>query len=339
MLVGQYGGSMKYCFIINPNAGKGQLVENMKQQIEAVCAQKAVDYDIFLSADTDSAKAYIASVSGDLSGDARATFFACGGDGTICKTAIAIMELPAKIREKVAIGVIPMGTGNDFVSNFENKELFFDIDAQLDATPFAVDLLKCNDIYSINMVNIGFDCHVVCTKEKIGKKAWVPRKLAYIFSLVLTLIKKPGVSMGFSADGSESIGKKLLLTTFANGAFCGGGFNSNPTASLTDGKIDCIAVRNVGRIKFLSLVGAYKKGEHLAEKFNKIIDHFKSTDVDMSFDEQTPISVDGEVVYVDKLHISVEDKALTVMLPRGVVAKARETEEIIESPMAECVAQ
>ena len=315
---------MKYCFIINPTAGKGSFTESVERNVIDVCGARGVDYDVFRSVGESATKEYIFKTATELPDDERVTFIACGGDGTVCRTAVSVMELPDEIRGRAALGVIPMGTGNDFVSNFQNKELFFDIDAQLEATPYGIDLLKCNDLYSVNMINIGFDCHVVCKKEQIGQKAWVPRKLAYIFSLVLTLIKKPGVSMSFSADNGDRTDKKLLLTTFANGAFCGGGFHSNPKASLTDGQIDCLAVKNIGRMKFVSLVGAYKKGLHLADKFKKIIDHFKSVKVDMYFTEQTPISVDGEVVYVDELHISVADKALTIMLPKGVVAKINE---------------
>ena len=310
---------MKYCFILNSRAGNGKIAGDIKKEIESRCSAVCADYEIFFSSSTEESAEHVAQVASGLGNGELATFIACGGDGTLCQTVDAVMKLSDADREKVSVGVIPMGTGNDFVSNFNNKDLFFDIDAQLEATPFEIDLLKCNDnVYSINMINIGFDCQVVCKKEQIGKRAWLPRKLAYIFSLVITLIKKPGAKMEFSADGDESVKKELLLTTFANGAFCGGGFNSNPKAALDDGMLDCIAVKNIGRVKFISLVGSYKKGLHLGEKFKKVIDHFKCRETDMYFDEETPISVDGEIVRVKELHIRVADKALRFMLPKGV---------------------
>ncbi len=327
---------MKYCFIINPNAGKGQFTAEVEKNIREICEAKNADYDVFLSEDFNATKAYVEGMAQD---GKSVSFIACGGDGTLCKTVVAVMALPAKMREGVSVGVIPMGTGNDFVSNFENKELFFDIDAQLEATPYEIDLLRCNDMYSVNMINIGFDSHVVCKKEQIGQKAWVPRKLAYIISLLITLIRKPGVRVSFASDGGEEVRKELLLTTLANGAFCGGGFNSNPKASLTDGAIDCIAVKNVGRIKFLSLVGDYKKGLHLGEKFKDIVEHFKCKGADMYLDEETPVSVDGEIVHTKELHISVEPKALTIMLPRGVVAKVKEIKDTVEEALREPVLQ
>ena len=315
---------MKFCFIINPNAGKGSFLEEAKTKIKEVCDKKQVSYDMFFSQSVEDAKAYIARTA--ALGE-EVTFFACGGDGTICKTVSAIMALPEEHRERVFLGVIPMGTGNDFVSNFENKELFFDIEAQINGTPCAIDLFKCNDTYSINMVNVGFDSHVVCTKEKIGKKAWVPRKLAYIFSLVITLVRKPGVKMSFEADGAEGVRKELLLATFANGAYCGGGFYSNPKASLFDAQIDCIAIKNVGRIRFLSLVGKYKKGTHLTEKLKNIVENFKCGGAHIYLDEETPVSVDGEIIPMREIHISVAPRALKVMLPDGVCAKGASKDE------------
>lgn len=306
---------MKFCFIINPAAGKGSFTLQAQEQIKDICRKNGADYEIFLSQSIESMREYITDASARAD---EVTFFACGGDGTICKTATAIMELPAERREKVFLGVIPMGTGNDFVNNFENKDLFSDVAAQLEGSPCRIDVLKCNDTYSVNMVNVGFDSHVVLTKEKIGKKAWVPRKLAYIFSLVITLVRKPGVKMSFVADGNEAQKNDLLLCTFGNGRFCGGGFHSNPKASFFDGQIDCIAVKNIGRIKFLSLVGSYKKGTHLVDKYKHIITNFKCRKADIVLDEPTPVSIDGEMVTLREMHLSVEPKALCLMLPKGV---------------------
>ncbi len=320
---------VKYCFIINPQAGKGGANAELQISIREICERKNAEYDIFLSENVDATKKYIL----DTVLESRCvTFFACGGDGTVCKTASAILSLPKEQRENVYLGIIPMGTGNDFVSNFEDKKLFRDVEAQLDGTPHKIDVFKCNDIYSVNMVNIGFDSHVVRKKEQIGKKAWVPRKLAYIISLVITLVRKPGVKMTFSADGGEASERDLLLATFANGTFCGGGFHSNPTASLFDRAIDCIEVKNIGRIRFLTMVGRYKKGTHLVRKYENIIDHFKCREAHIHMDEATPVSIDGEIMMLNDVHLGVDVAALTIVFPKGVtvIPEMAESEEKYE---------
>ena len=87
------------------------------------------------------------------------------------------------------------------------------------------------------------------------------------------------------------------------------------------------------RMKFVLLVGSYKKGLHLGEKFKKIVDHFKCESAEMYFDEDTPVSVDGEIVRTRELHMSVARNALTIMLPRGVVAICEKIEEAVATPV------
>ena len=307
---------MKYCFIINPKAGNASFAEELKRSVIDICEELKVSYDVFTSESVGDTRKYVKDAA--LENQDRIAIIACGGDGTLCETILAVMCLDSQIRKRVSVGVIPKGTGNDFVSNFEKKELFCDIAAQIEGTHHDIDLLRCNDLYSVNMINIGFDCHVVCKKEQLDKKKWLPRKLAYIVSLLVTLVKKPTVKLERSDDSRERKKKGLLLTTLANGAFCGGGFRSNPKAALDDGNIDCIEVKNVSRTKFLSLVGDYKKGKHLGEKFKNIVEHFKCKTTDMYFDEETPVSVDGEIIRTREIHVSVYQKALTILIPKGV---------------------
>ena len=227
-----------------------------------------------------------------------------------------------------SVGLIPKGTGNDFARNFANGELFFDIDAQTDGSPVLVDVLACNDMYAINMVNIGFDCEVVKRMVRIKRSPLVPSKLAYIVALVMTLIKKPGVETEVSFDSSEREKRSLLLTTIANGCFCGGGFHSNPKASLVDGNIDSLLVNNVSRRTFLRLVPSYKKGTHLVEKNFSIISANTVKTLDMYFDGFQSISVDGELFEVDReLHMSVLRGALKFNVPKGSgLAKDRQVQ-------------
>ena len=319
---------MKYCFIVNPLAGKGKMVEGVLSDISAACEGAGVEHSVLVSRNIEETRDFISENAAAVDGEV--SFIACGGDGTLCQTILLVMELSAEQREKVSVGVVPMGTGNDFVSNFTDKERFFNIDAQLNGSAYEIDLVKCNDLYSVNMVNVGFDSHVVCKKERLGKKKWLPRKLAYIAGLIITLVRKPGLKVDFSRDGKEPEKRDLLLTTLANGAFCGGGFHSNPKASLTDGNIDCITVKNVSRLKFLSLVGKYKSGTHLSGKYDSIINHFKCRKADLVFSEETPVSVDGELVYTKELHLSVDEKAIKIRLPEGVLPKVRAIKERLD---------
>ena len=303
---------MIHCFILNPAAGKTERTEALCREIETVCAEKGVRYEVYQTTCVGDATEY---VKRRMAQDDEETycFYACGGDGTLCEVVNGVKAA----KGEASVGLIPSGTGNDFARNFTARERFFDIAAQLEGEAIAVDLIRCNDMYAINMVNVGFDCEVVVNTAQFKRKKWIPAGTAYIAGLVLTLLRKPGVRGMQSLDGGEAEEKRYLLNTYANGCFCGGGFHSNPKASVTDGMLDAVLVNNVGRLKFLSLVGRYKKGTHLVPELASVLQNHKLRNVDMVFDGGANISVDGEVVRVDELHLSVEEKGIRFVIPNG----------------------
>lgn len=316
---------MKYCFILNPAAGKGRVSEQLEQTIQAICEEKNLNFEIYKTSGIGDATEYVKRTVA-LNELEQYRFYACGGDGTLCEVVNGVMALTHT--DRVAVGVIPSGTGNDFARNFTYKENLNDINAQIGAQEQRIDLLDCGIMYAINMVNIGFDCEVVSKTADLKKKPWIPSKFAYVAGLICTLIRKPGMKASISTNGQAAVKHHYLLSTYANGAFCGGGFYSNPKGSLNDEMIDTLFVKNISRLKFLQLVKHYKKGTHLTPKFEKIIHNEKLTSVDLTFDKDTNICIDGEVVSVRELHIKPLCQALRFLIPEGskMMADQRETD-------------
>ena len=305
---------MKYCFIVNPAAGKGTVAAELMEKIRAVCTRRELDFEVYPTKAVGDATDYVKRTVAQNPSDTY-RFYACGGDGTLGEAATGIMSLDNPTC--ASLGLFPIGTGHDFARNFAPKESLFDVEAQIDAEPLPIDVMRCNDRYSINMVNVGFDCEVVVNTVGLKRNPMIPSSLAYVAGLIGTLVRKPGVDMTITADGEEAQEKHLLLTTFANGEFCGGGFHSNPAARVDDGKIDVLFVNNVTRRKFISIVGDYKKGTHLQPKFSSIVENKKFERVDMTFPRTTNVSVDGEVVPCDALRLEAISKGITFLVPKG----------------------
>ena len=303
---------MRNYFIINPKAGKGKRAEGLEAKIREVCDARGADYEVYYTTEVGDATRFVRSVCA-REGSLPARFFACGGDGTLGEVVNGAVGYDGAV-----IGLIPSGTGNDFVRNFSDKSLFFDIGAQLDGESVKIDVLRCNGLYAVNMINIGFDCEVVKKKESIQSGGVLPSGLAYIAGLVWTLIKKPGVHARVSFDG-EVAERKYLLTTFANGSFCGGGFHSNPLAAINDGKCDILLVNDISRTKFVSLVGRYKKGTHICKKTEKLLTARKCSEIDIEFFGMQSISVDGEIFDFERVNISVVPGAIVFSVPAGVM--------------------
>ena len=322
---------MKYCFILNPAAGKGKKYKDLIPQIMKACEERGAECDVHLTESVGDGEVYARRFC-ESNPDDQLRIYACGGDGTLCEVVNGAVGF-----ENASVGVIPVGTGNDFVRNFSPRDLFFDIGAQLDGEVARLDLIKANDKYCVNTLNIGFDCEVVVRMDKIKKSPVIPSKLAYIGGLVITLIDLPGVDIDVSFDGGKTVEKRsFLLSSIANGRFCGGGFKSNPIADLNDGLMDICLVKPVTRRKFLSLVSSYKDGTHLEnEKAKQIIDYIRAESVDYYFGKMQNIGIDGEVFQADKLHMEVERGVLSFIVPKGMVADSvKDTSEV--APESEC---
>lgn len=303
---------VKHVFILNPAAGKGAKQTGLRERIEQACTDRGVDYEIHLTSASGEATEYVRTLC-EQDSDTQLRFYACGGDGTLSEVVNGAYGYA-----NAAVGVVPVGTGNDFVRNFDGNERFLDIGAQLDGQTHSMDLMQYNGQLCVNMINIGFDCEVVKLTAKLKKKKLLAANMGYIAGLVLTLIRKPGVKAYVSVDGSEPEKRNMLLTSVANGSWCGGGFRSSPLALLSDGVLDVIMIKNVTRVRFLSLVGAYKSGSFVHNpKARRVIDYVKGKCIRYTFDGMQSICVDGEVVEAQELEICAVKEALCLIVPEG----------------------
>lgn len=302
---------MKYHFIMNPSAGKGNQLSVFEDKIREICEKEGLDYDIHVTKGVGEATLYVKDI---LSSDnALHRFYAFGGDGTFSEVVNGVFSY-----ENAEVGLIPTGTGNDFCKNFTEKSNFFDIEKQLNGKSEKIDVLKYNDKYCVNMLNIGFDCNVVCNTLNIKKNRFIPNKLTYVAALVVTLFKSLYSHQKITVNGETIVDRDILLTAIGNGSFYGGGFHATPYASLTDSTLDISIVEKISRLKFISLVSSYKKGTHLKTKAGKkCVSYIRATSLKMEFDTPTKICVDGEIETASTIDISVIPRGISFIIPKG----------------------
>lgn len=325
---------MKHVFILNPAAGKGGEVEPLKERIGAECARLGVEHYIHVTDKPGDATDFIlreCAEGGRFFGD-TCRFYACGGDGTISE----VLDGTARV-DGAEVGVIPIGTGNDFCRSCTPRELYFDIEAQVCGKAVPLDAVKYNGRYSANMINIGFDCEVVKDVARIKRKSWVPGGLAYVMGVVRTLVRKPGAAFMLSIDGGEPERCELLLCAIANGPYCGGGFDALPMADLSDGRVNIIKIKNVSRIKFLSLVKNYKDGTlPQSRRADGLREYVSCSHAVFEFDRMQAVCVDGEIREMERLEIDVEPGRFRFSVPRGAEMGSA-LESVEGEPAAECV--
>lgn len=306
---------VKHFFLINPAAGKGEAQKTLRTRISEAADKKGIDCEIYETTATGDAERKIKEVCCAASGDETIRFYACGGDGTLNDVANAIVGY-----DFAELAVIPVGTGNDFCRNFGSHEIFADIEAQIDGRAIEIDALKYNDRYCVNIMNMGFDCSVVETTSKLKRRKWISSGFAYVAGVICELVRMPGVKVrNLLIDGRKIDRDKMLLCSMANGCFYGGGFKPAPRAYVDDAILDIAIVKPVSRIAFISMVGGYQKGTYIESKRTmKYVLCDKCKTVDIDFEGEQSICVDGEIKKCEKLHVEVAPKQFRFSIPRGI---------------------
>lgn len=280
--------------VLNPMAGKGQATKIKETLKDDDC--------VYMSNSADEASEFIKK-SCEENPDTCFTVY--GGDGTVFKAVNALME--SGHNDTASLKIVPVGSGNDFVKTFEGT-----------FGEHKVDVMKVNDKYAVNVINMGFDCGVVQRVSKIKKMPLVSGKMSYILGVVGELVeKKPlklKIFLTYQNGETEEIDGEFLLVAVANAKWYGGGFKVAPIAEVDDGLLDVVLVDNVGRAKFVSIVGDFKAGKLVDEK-GEVVEKVKGI---LRYERCTAIKVegcqsacaDGEIFEADSVDISVIPKAL-----------------------------
>lgn len=316
---------MKTIFIVNPKAGKGKNSEELVRKINAVSAEVSADTEVYYTTAVGDASRFVKEYCAK-SGAAR--FIACGGDGTLNEVVNGAIGYNG-----VEVGVVPVGTGNDFCRNFTGFD-FTDIKGQIFGESVKCDTIKYTTVvdnekktgYAVNMFNIGFDCNVADLMTDIKEKTFFSGSMTYFLSILINLIKKKGANLEVITDGEVKHKGALLLTALANGAFCGGGVNSNPKATVNDGFIDINIIKDVPRHRFITLLPHYMRGTFLRLKnIDKIIFTQKCKQaIIVPNTEKIRISCDGEIYDAGRIEFEIVPEAFDFVLPSGSAFRSEE---------------
>lgn len=308
---------MKHIFLMNPAAGKGgRAVDKLLSEIDKVGKEKGYDYEIYKTRCAGDAENYVRQrcleQSGKLIKD-KIRFYAMGGDGTLNEAANGAAGC-----DFAEITVIPCGTGNDFVRNFPRPVDFLNIEKQFKGTSEKIDLIRYNERYAVNMINVGADCDVVIEAGKMKKKPFISGPAAYAAGALKVLSGKIGIKMSVNTETEDFWEDELILIAIANGKFCGGGFKGVPNASVNDGLIDVSLVKMIPKRKFLGLLPKYKKGTHLdSRKDAEFFKCLKCRNVSINPEEMIEASVDGEIVKLGKTDFSIVHNAINFSIPEN----------------------
>ena len=320
---------MKHCFIINPAAGNGKVQEALLPGIIAAAKRQGADYEIHRTSGPGEATLYTGSRLSD-NPEEKIRFYSCGGDGTTAEILNGLYGKP-----NAELGIIPAGSGNDFVRNFGSNEKFRDVAAQFGGKVFPIDVIKYtytpkslvqdaeeNEItqYAVNMINIGFDAKAAYHMARLKNKLFLKGTGAYIAGVFRELTEYKMSRIIVRLDGKEPFETSILLAGVGNGQFSGGGFQGVPAAVVNDGLLDLMYIEPITRRQFLNKISVYHDGKHPEDSFLKdITRQYRITSAEIEPVGGLVFTTDGEPHYTEEtLKISVAPEKVMFILPEGV---------------------
>ena len=304
---------MIHLFIINPAAGSRDRTKQYKEKIRAACRAKGVDFRIEVSAAPGDC-ARIAREAAETGKEYR--IYACGGDGTLNEVAAG-----AAGYDNVAVSVFSGGSGNDFVKLFNEPEAFFDLERLLDAEEATFDLIRCNGDISLNICSVGLDARIGTDVANYKRIPLLHGFAAYAASTVVNLFKSISEHYTVEIDGEVFDGEMTFICA-CNGRFYGGGFNPVPEADPTDGLMDVLLVDKVTLLQVPGIIGKYKNGRY--KELPKLVHHFKTKEIKITCDKESPINLDGELRTAKEVTMCIAGEKLRFFYPRGLSFAVKE---------------
>lgn len=300
----------KYTFVVNQNAGKGK-GEKVLRLLKAHLAKEMLDAEILLTQKPGHATELACNAPSEI-------VVAVGGDGTINEVANGL------VGSNKILGIIPAGSGNDFVKSLEIPTDFFAALAKLIAEKTnkidcaTVECIRWQDEthagssnkrYFVNGVGIGFDAAVA---DRTNQIRYLNGTAVYILAVFQTLGKYKSPHFKIQIDSQFEQSHNLLIA-IGNGRCVGGGFYLTPDAKVDDGFLDVCLIDEMPVLKILSLMPKVMQGKH--EDFPEV-KMTRAREISVKAEQPFFVHADGEIVgkNVNEVSIQVVERALTVIV-------------------------
>lgn len=234
------------------------------------------------------------------------------------------------INSEAIMGLLPSGTRNVLA-----KSLDFPEDIVQCCSNFVVGKSKKIDVISatvtpttnaedldrrpkpitrifLNAAELGVAGEIIDRSKKVRNKV-KSRLVSTVTSLALTLPYYESNLCEVSIDdGRENILTKMTMCVIANGRYIGGGFMAAPKASVSDGLLDIVILKDSGSLKMLDDLVNIKDGDY-ANKPDILNRQAKKVSI-KSKERDVTVAIDGEPIGILPATFEILKRSLTIRM-------------------------
>jgi len=239
--------------IVNPNAGNGKGKKDW-ERISGLLRRENISFSHRFT----ECKGQASGITADAIEKGFRQIISVGGDGTLNEIVNGIFLQEKSPANEIVIGMIPVGTGNDWGRMFgiptiyegavnvirEKKTMLHDIGM--------VSYYSGNEPrtrYFINIAGLGFEALVVKKTNKQKEKGRSNQAL-YFYNLLSSLLSYKISKAEIIIDGIVT-SSRVFSINVGNGRYCGGGMRQTPDALPDDGLLDVTVIKEIGRLEII----------------------------------------------------------------------------------------
>jgi YegS/Rv2252/BmrU family lipid kinase len=297
----------RFFAIVNPAAGGGKSAKLAGPALARLRA-KGLHIDVIAS----TGPGHAVQLAREAYSQGYRRFLAVGGDGTAHEILNGVFARnPAA--ERIALGFLPLGTGNSFLRDFTKHGAEASLDALFANRTRPVDLVRLThasgEIYSFNILSVGFTADVGALTNRVFKPLG---HLGYLFGVLVGLVQlKRRAFVLRSDDETEWDTRRSLFLTFNNSKYTGGTMLIAPDADPSDGFIEFVRWGPIGRFGLLRMLPHLYSGTHLNHPLasRKSVKH-----VEFNIPVPVDVLIDGEIFSLECKNLDILPSAVDIYI-------------------------
>jgi diacylglycerol kinase (ATP) len=291
----------EWVFIINPVAGNGY-AKTLRPKVEEMINKYSINALVVFSERIGHA----AQLARHYADNGSKYIISVGGDGTLNEIASTLIH-----ERNVAIGIVPAGTGNDFIQilGFPNRFEKEHWEVLFEKKIISIDVGLCNGLPFLNGMGLGFDAQVAAENYIEPGEVKKGGKYKYIYHIIKTLLLyKEKRMIILSAETNHET--DCFINTISIGRRFAGGFFLTPKAIANDGLLDVCMIEKLSLLERIMILPKVPKGTHLQ---NKKVNYYQTSKIEIEFSHVVPFHLDGELHFSKHFDISILPGAINVI--------------------------
>jgi len=285
----------KVHIIVNPYSARGK-TEHRWENIKSVIKHYFSEFKYIFTEKPNQAT----EIAREILSDGFNLIIGIGGDGTLNEITNGFFSSKSKevINEDASLGIIPSGTGSDFIRFLKiPRDFRKSVELIKNSKRKKIDIGKItfpgskkDQKFFINIADFGLGADVIKRLSEVPESKRGP--LSYYTGLLSTIKNYESKNVEITIDNDKKISGKYLIGAVANGGIFGGGMMIAPNAEVDDGYFDLVLVKDMKKLEIVRNTPLLYKGTIIN---NPKVEVHRARKIEVTAKEDTNLEFDGEI--------------------------------------------